>query len=87
MIRKNEKYSRPQTVLSLIILSILVIIGMGIVVSQNRFNPAILKKEDLLPAADADQQAPPASAIEAFAPLPPSLEPLSWYDARTGDMS
>jgi hypothetical protein len=69
--------SRRQTVLSLVILSALVLIGAGIVITQSHFNPAILRQEALLPAPGVTGQDEPAAPLEAFIPLPPDLEPLT----------
>ena len=69
--------SRRQTILSMVILSVLLLIGSGIVVTQTRFNPAILQKDALLPAASLSGQDHPPAAIEAFIPLPPDLKPLT----------
>ena len=77
MIRENKSNGRRQTVLSIIILSILVLIGTGIITTQTRINPAILQKNELLPAANMDRQSSPPSSIEAFIPLPPNLRPLT----------
>jgi len=77
VIRENKSNSRRQTVLGISILSILMLIGTGIISTQTRMNPAILQKNELLPAANTDRQSSPPSSIEAFIPLPPNLRPLS----------
>ncbi len=77
MIRENISNGRRQTALSMVILSVLVLIGTGIVITQSRYNPAILQKDALLPAANTDRQSGPPSSIEAFVPLPPGLKPLT----------
>ncbi len=77
MIRENRSNGRRQTVLSMVILSILVLIGTGIVITQSRYNPAILQKDELLPAANTDRQSAPPSSIEAFVPLPSGFKPLT----------
>lgn len=69
--------SRRQTVLSTVILSILILIGAGIVITQTRFNPAILQKDALSPTASLTGPDFPPAAIEAFMPLPPNLKPLT----------
>ena len=69
--------SRRQTVLSMVILSILILIGTGIVITQTRINPAVLQYDELLPAANLNRQSAPPSAIEAFVPLPANLRPLT----------
>lgn len=77
MNRQTINNSRRQTVLSMVILSILIFIGTGIVIIQTRFNPAILQKDELGPAAGQVKQAPALSSIEAFVPLPQGLKPLT----------
>lgn len=77
MIRQNKSNGRRQTVLSMVILSILVLIGTGIVITQTRINPAILQNSALLPAASMTRQYSPPASIEAFIPLPPNFKPLT----------
>jgi len=69
--------SRRQTVLSTVILSVIILIGAGIVITQTRFNPAILRKDALSPTAGLPGPEVPPAAIEAFIPLPPNLKPLT----------
>jgi hypothetical protein len=86
VIRENKSNGRRQTVLSMVIISILVLIGAGIVITQSRFNPAILQKDALLPTVSLTGQDLPPAAIEAFIPLPPNLKPLTApeeFDAGT----
>jgi hypothetical protein len=61
----------------MVILSILVLIAVGILFTQSRYNPAILGVDELSPAAGINGQSPPPASIEAFVPLPPGLEPLT----------
>jgi len=80
MIRENIRNGRRQTLLSMVILGALALITAGLVITQTRYNPAILQKDELLTAAKtADQSAPPAppASLEAFVPLPPGFKPLS----------
>jgi hypothetical protein len=77
VIRENKSNGRRQTVLSMVILSTLILIGTGIVITQTRINPAILQNHELLPAADLNRQAGVPSPIEAFIPLPPNLTPFT----------
>ena len=77
MIWKKETHSRPQTVLSLVILSVLVIIGMAVAVTQTRYSRAILRRDELLPPAKEAGTSSPPSALAAFAPLPRGLKPLT----------
>ncbi|CAB1074200.1 hypothetical protein JY97_04070 [Alkalispirochaeta odontotermitis] len=69
--------SRQQSVLSMIILSGLIIIATGILITQKRPNPAILQNDELLPTADPSGQSGPPTVIEAFAPLPSNLKPMT----------
>ncbi len=77
MIRESPQISRRQTTLSLIILSLLVFIGIGIVLTQSRFNRAILSSEALLSAASETAPTEPVTFLPAFKPLPPDIEPLT----------
>jgi len=73
----NMNTSRQQSVLSIIILSVLITIAAGIFITQNRLNPAILQNDELMPTTDLNRQSGPAATIEAFVPLPPNLKPLT----------
>jgi hypothetical protein len=77
VIRENKSNDRRQTVLSMVILSILILIGTGIVITQTRINPAILQNDELLPAVNLNRQSGAPSSIEAFIPLPPNLTPFT----------
>jgi hypothetical protein len=86
VIRTNQNERRRQTVLSIVILSMLVVIGVGLIISQSRYNPAILSKDEIWPSAAGQKRPVPLSALEAFSPLPPGLEPLTapeTYEAAT----
>jgi hypothetical protein len=77
MIRNKNHISRQQTLLSVIILSILTVIGAAIVISQTRFNPAILIKDELRQAPDLDRPVSAPPVFEAFVPLPQGLSPFT----------
>jgi len=77
VIRDKKYTSRQQTFLSVIILSILIVIGTGIVISQTRFSPAILKKDELWRQPDPSRPASQSSAFGAFVPLPQVLNPYT----------
>jgi len=77
VIRDKKNTSRQQTLLSVVILSILTVIGAALVISQTRFSPAILKKDELRQAPDPDRPASAPSAFEAFVPLPQGLSPFT----------
>ena len=70
VIRANKNGSRRQTVLSIVILSMLAVIGAGLTITQNRYNPAILSKDEVWPSAHRPKLPAPPSALEAFSPLP-----------------
>jgi hypothetical protein len=77
VIRKIKKDSRRQTVLSIVILSMLVVIGTALVITQARYNPAILSNDEIWPSADEQKQSVALPALEAFSPLPQGLEPFT----------
>jgi hypothetical protein len=77
VIRAIKNDSRRQTVLSIVILSMLAVIGAGLVITQNQYNPANLSKDEIWPSADRPSLPSPPSALEAFSPLPQGLEPLT----------
>jgi hypothetical protein len=85
MIRENKNNSQRQTVLSIVILSVLVVIGAGIFMVQSRFNAGVLRKDALLPAADTDKTRSQSAPNAFFSPLPEGVQPLSSleiFDAR-----
>ena len=77
MIRESTNNGRWQTILSMVIISFLILIATGMIITQTRYNPAILQEDALLPAVNIDRQSTSPSSIEAFIPLPPSLKPLT----------
>jgi hypothetical protein len=77
VIRENSNNIGRQTFLSLIILSILIVIVAGIVIIQFRYNPAVLQKDMLSPAANKEKASALPTANKSFIPLPQSLEPLT----------
>jgi hypothetical protein len=77
VIQDKKHINRQQTVLSMIILSILILISAVIVVTQARYNPAILQKDELFRSAKMDRQSSPPPSFEAFDPLPLGLRPLT----------
>jgi len=77
VIREIRKKSRRQTFLSLVILSILIIIGMGIFITQSHFNPGVLQKDALLPESIKDKPSSQLSPNASFAPLPDGIQPLT----------
>ena len=81
MIRENKNNERHHTGLSMVILSILTVIAAGILITQSRYNPAILKFDELSPAAGNTVHSSPPAPIEAFLPLPSGLKPLTAPEA------
>jgi hypothetical protein len=77
MIRENKHIGSRQTFSSLAILTALIIIGAGVMMAQYRYNPAVLQKDALLPAADKFSRSSPPSAEKSFLPLPHGLVPLT----------
>jgi hypothetical protein len=77
MIRGNKHISSWQTFSSLTILTILIIIGAGVIIAQYRYNPAVLKKDVLLSTADKISRSSPPSSDKSFLPLPQGLVPLT----------
>jgi hypothetical protein len=77
MIRENKRISNRQTFSSLAILTVLVIIGVGVMMAQYHYNPAVLQKDALLSTADKISRSSAPSADKSFLPLPPGLVPLT----------
>lgn len=85
MIPENKYHSRRQTILSMVILSILVVIAVSILIIQSHFNPAILKKNALLSEANKDRPSPKLVSNTYFVPLPKGIQPFTEteiFDAR-----
>ena len=77
MIREKKNSGPRQTSLSVVILSVLFLIGAGVFVVQFNFNPAILQGDAFLPAKEMDTASSPPSLNESFAPLPDGITPLT----------
>ena len=77
MISENKKYSRTQTLASLAILVLLMIIGTGIFLAQFNYSPSILQSNSFSPSTDSDRESLPAPSKDAIIPLPPGLVPLT----------
>lgn len=77
MIRENKNNSRRQTFLSMLILSILMVIGLGIFITQSHFNPGVLQKNAFLPAPNKDKPSSPLAPNASFVPLPEGIQPLT----------
>ena len=77
MIRKMNKKSRQQTILSVVILSVLTVIGGSIFITQSHFNPGVLQKDALLSEPNKNTPSIPISPNAFFVPLPESIQPLT----------
>ncbi len=77
MIQENKNNSRRQTFLSMLILSILMVIGLGIFITQSHFNPGVLQKDAFLPAPNKDKPSSPLTPNASFVPLPEGIQPLT----------
>ncbi|MDH3356218.1 MAG: hypothetical protein OEM06_02030 [Desulfobacteraceae bacterium] len=77
MIRENKNNSQRQTFLSVVILSILMVIGAGIFITQSHFNPGILQQDALLSEPNKDKLSSQLSPNPSFVPLPEGIEPLT----------
>jgi len=77
VIRENKNNGRRQTFLSVVILSILMVIGAGIFITQSHFNPGILQQDALLSEPNKDKLSSQLSPNPSFVPLPEGIEPLT----------
>jgi hypothetical protein len=77
LIRKNNKYSRQQTALSLALLFILILIGTGIFLTQFKYNPSVLSHDSSLPAARKETDSSPSPPAKSIIQLPPGMVPLT----------
>jgi hypothetical protein len=85
MIHEIKNKIRRQTFLSMVILSILMVVCVGLFITQSRFNPGVLQKNAFLPATNKDKPSPQLSPNPYFVPLPQGIQPLSAaeiFDAR-----
>jgi hypothetical protein len=85
VIREDKHGSRRQTVLSFAILSMLAVIGAGLFLTQSRYNPAVLSKDEIRPTSDGQLAVSPPSVLDAFSPLPAGLEPLTAAETFEAD--
>ncbi len=70
----------------MVILSVLLVIGAGILMTQSRFNAGILPKSAFLPGPDQNKPSAQLSPNAFFTPLPDGIKPLTSaevFDART----
>ena len=75
-----------QTLLSMVILSILLIICTGVFITQFQYNPAVLTKNAFLAQPDKTKPAARLSSSPFFVPLPEGIQPLTsaeTFDAQT----
>jgi len=86
VIQKSKNSSRLQTILSMAILSVLLIIGASIWITQSQFNPAVLQKGAFLPKPAQNEKSSRLSSDPHFLPLPEGIKPLTEaevFDAGT----
>jgi len=86
VISENRKHSRQQTISSLAILFMLMVIGTGIFLAQFNYNPSVLQNSSFSPTASSDGASSHAALTESIIPLPPGIIPLSppeSFDPRT----
>ena len=82
----KTKAAPKQTLLSLMILGILVVISVGVYLAQFNPNPAVQQMAPVLKGDDKNQIAPPASSEKSLISSPPGQSPLSpaeTFDAAT----
>ncbi|MEJ2657007.1 MAG: hypothetical protein P8012_07385 [Desulfobacterales bacterium] len=71
--------------MSMVILSVLMVIGAGIFITQYRFNPGVLHKGSFFTEPDKDKPSSRLSPNPYFVPLPEGIRPLTAtenFDAR-----
>lgn len=69
----------------MVILSVLMAIGVGLFITQSRFNPGVLEKNAFLTETNKNKPSSPLSPNAYFVPLPEGLQPLTpaeIFDAR-----
>ena len=82
----KTKTTPKQTLLSLVILGILVVISASVYLAQFNYNPAVQQMAPALADGQRGQTAPSASAQKSLIPSSPSqvpLSPLETFDAAT----
>ena len=77
VISENKKPSRQQTISSLAVLFILLVIASGIFLAQFNFNPSVLQNSSFSFTEPNSAETTPAPTAESIIPLPPGLVPLS----------
>jgi hypothetical protein len=77
VIQKSKNNSRLQTVLSMVILSVLLIIGAGVWITQSQFNPAVLQEDAFLAKSTQNKPSSQWSSNPHFLPLPEGIKPLT----------
>jgi hypothetical protein len=77
VIQENKNNRRQQPFLSMIIISVLVVIGVSIFITQFHFNPGVLQKDALLPVPNKDKPSSSLSPNASFVPLPEGIQPFT----------
>jgi hypothetical protein len=85
-IQQKENRSPRQTILSVVILIILMIITVGLLITQSRYNPAVLQKGVFLAETHGSKPTPQLSSSPLFLPLPEGIQPFTpaeTFDTQT----
>ncbi len=86
VIQQKENRSPRQTILSVVILTILAIITAGLLITQSRYNPAVLQKSAFLAETHGGKPGPQLSSSPLFLPLPEGIQPFTpaeTFDTQT----
>jgi hypothetical protein len=86
VIQKKESRHPRQTILSVVVLSVLVIITVGLLITQSRYNPAVLQRGVFSANSHEKTPTPRLSSSAFFAPLPEGIKPFTpaeTFDAGT----
>jgi hypothetical protein len=77
VIREISQKSRRQTVISVVILSMLMVIGVVVFTTQYQYNPAVLPQDAFLSSSTPDKASPQLLPHASFIPLPDGIKPLT----------
>jgi hypothetical protein len=84
--RKNKKSSHLETFLSMVILSGLTAVGIGIWLNQSSYNPAVLNPDFVITQSEKSPGSPKPHPGESLLPTPQGIVPLSppeVFDSQT----
>jgi hypothetical protein len=77
VIEKKEKSNTLQNLLSFLILSVIVVIGTGVFISHQTYNPAVVSLENLKRSTEAPVRKQNVLKHPLLFSLPEGLDPLS----------